>query len=357
MANALPLTELHRARGARLGPARGSIVPLDHGDPEAEHAALRRAAGLVDRSAIGKAVVTGRDRAAFLQGMLSNDVKALQPGQGCRAAFLDLHGKVLALVAVHALADRLWLGLPEGLTEKTLQTLDRYLISEKAAFEPADEAFVVLVLAGPEARAVLERASGRAPALAPGAHEEVALAGTAVRVIRRAEPETPGLECWVPAPAGEAVWDALLAAGARPAGFDAWEALRIEAGEPVYGQDVDDTVILPETRLEALVSYTKGCYIGQEVVARVKYRGHVNRGLAGLVLAGDRLPDAGAAILAGGRDVGRVTSAARSPSLGAPIALGYLRREHWTPHTPVEVAHPDGPIPARVSTLPFVNPA
>ena len=113
-------------------------------------------------------------------------------------------------------------------------------------------------------------------------------------------------------------------------------------------------MILPETRLEALVSYTKGCYIGQEMVARVKYRGHVNRALSGLVIEGERVPGAGARSWWTGKEVGRVTSAVRSLALGRPIALGYVRREHFEPGTAVTVVDGDGEQPARVAALPFV---
>jgi aminomethyltransferase len=133
--------------------------------------------------------------------------------------------------------------------------------------------------------------------------------------------------------------------------------LRIEAGIPVYGRDVDDTVILPETRLDALVSYTKGCYIGQETVARVKYRGHVNRGLSGLILEGDRVPSRDDTITAEDKEVGRVTSAVRSIALGRPVALGYVRREHFEPGSAVSVKIGESLVPARVAELPFVRPA
>ena len=135
------------------------------------------------------------------------------------------------------------------------------------------------------------------------------------------------------------------------------DALRVEAGILVYGPDVDDTLILPEARLDALVSYTKGCYIGQETVARVKYRGHINRGVSGLVVSGDEVPSHGDLILADDKEVGRITSAVRSIALGKPIALGYIRREHFEPGSPVSVKIGDRRVPAHVAALPFVPPA
>jgi folate-binding protein YgfZ len=353
----LALHDLHVSRGAALGEQSGWLVPLHYGDPAAEYRALRDSAGLIDRSMLGKVTVTGRDRQAFLQGMLTNDVKALPPGQGTAAAFLDAHGKVKALLHVYVLEDRLLLELPETLTDKTLQTLDHFLISEKAYFEAADEAFAVLAVQGPAARPILSRLAGRDIDLAPFHHVEVAIAGAPVRVIHRREAGVPGFHCWTIALHAGALWEALADAGARPVGMEALDALRVEGGVPWYGRDVDDSMIFPETRLEALVSYHKGCYIGQEVVARVKYRGHVNRALSGLVIEGDRVPAAGARVVVDASDVGRITSAVRSPALGRPIALGYVRREHFEPGTAVTIHDAGHTVGATVAALPFVEPA
>lgn len=323
----------------------------------AEYRAAREGVALFDRSALGKVSVTGRDRLAFLQGMLTNDVKGLAPGQGAPAAFLDALGKVMALLVVYAATDRVLIELPASLTEKTLQTLDRYLISEKAVFEAVDDAFTILSLQGPAARGLLEGLAGVRLELPPYGHAEVTIGGAPARVIDRAEGPAPGFHCWVPVEHSAAVRRAVEAAGAVTAGAETLDVLRVEAGQPWYPQDVDDSVILPETRLDALVSYTKGCYIGQEVVARVKYRGHVNRALSGLVIEGGRVPDQDARVTAEGKDVGRVTSAVRSIALGRPIALGYVRREHFEPGSAVTVTDGGGAQPARVATLPFVAAA
>ncbi len=324
-----------------------------------QYRAVREAAGLIDRSAVGKAEVEGRDRASFLQGMLSNDVKALAPGQGCPAAFLDAHGKVMALLHVYALPDRILLELPPGLTQKTLLLLDKYLISEKASFEPMDEAWAVLSLQGPGAPALLAATAGRALDLAPHAHVEATLAGADARIVQRAEfGALPGYFVWTASSHAAGIRAALLAAGARLVEPEVAEILRVEAGVPAYGQDVDESVLLPETGLEQVVSYTKGCYIGQELVARVKYRGHVNRALTGLRLEGERVPAPGATIVTGDREsdreIGRVTSAVHSLALGAPIALGYVRREHREPGEVVSVRVGDDLVPGRVSVLPFI---
>ena len=357
MPNPLALNDLHRSENARLRDISGWLQPADYGDVAAEHGAVMTGAGVTDRSMLGKATVTGRDRAAFLQGMLSNDVKALGPGQGCPAAFLDAVGKVVSLLAVYALEDRMLLELPAGSTEKFLQAIDKFLISEKAEFEASDEAYAILAVQGPKAGEVLARVAGAALPRDPYAHTLVSIAGAPVRVISRTEAVTPGFHCWTAPAQAAALWRALRDAGGVPVGADAAEILRVEAGLPAYGADVDDTVILPETRLDALVSYTKGCYIGQETVARVKYRGHINRGLSGLVLTGDEVPSRGDAVLAEDKEVGRITSAVRSIALGRAIALGYVRREHFEPGTPVSVKTGDTLVSAHVAALPFVRAA
>jgi folate-binding protein YgfZ len=356
MARELALGSMHRQAGALMADVCGWELPVHYGDPRAEQQAVRAGAGLVDRSLVGKAVVTGRDRAAFLQGMLSNDIQALAPGQGCPAAFLDAHGKVMALLDVYALEDRLLMALPPGLTDRILQLLDRYLISEKASFEAADDAWVVPEVIGPGARAIVARLLGRELALAPHEHMAGEVTGAPVRVVASGMPGVPGYGCWTAPEHGPAVWGALRTAGALPVGSEAYDAIRVECGVPSYGHDVDETVLLPETGLEHLASYTKGCYIGQEVVARVKHRGHVNRALAGFIIAGPRVPASGARVVAQGKDVGRVTSAVRSEALGAPIALGYVRREHLEPGTELEVLDAAGAAPAKVAALPFVGP-
>jgi folate-binding protein YgfZ len=322
-----------------------------------QHRAAMTGAGVIGRSMLGKVTVTGRDRAAFLQGMLSNDVKALQTGQGCPAAFLDAHGKVVSLLVVYALEDRILLELPASSTDKFLEVIDKFLISEKAYFEAADDAYAIVAVQGPGALKMLAELSGATLDLAPYAHTEVTIAGAPVRIARRREAVTPGFHCWTAAGHGEALGKVLREAGAVRVGAQALETLRVEAGIPEYGVDVDETVILPETRLDELVSFTKGCYIGQETVARVKYRGHINRGLSGMVLEGERLPAHGDAITAEDKEIGRVTSAVRSIALGKPIALGYIRREYFAAGTVVTVVTGEGPVQARVAELPFIRPA
>jgi folate-binding protein YgfZ len=356
MPNQLPLHNVHRERGTSFGEIDGWQVPLHYGDPAAEYRAMREGVGVIDRSMLGKVTVTGRDRQAFLQGMLTNDVKGLTAGKGTAAAFLDALGKVMVLLTVYALDDRLLIELPPSFTEKTLERLDHFLISEKVYFEAADSAFAIIAVQGPASGDLLSRLAGQTLALAPYEHVEVVIAGEPVRVIHRREGGVVGFHCWTAAAHGAALW-AAISAVAVPVGMQALDTLRVEAGVPWYGRDVDETLIFPETRLEQLVSFTKGCYIGQEVVARVKYRGHINRGLSGLLIEGDRVPGAGARVVGAGKEIGRVTSAVWSFALGRPIALGYVRREHFEPGSPVDVDDGGVIVQAKVAALPFIEPA
>lgn len=307
-----------------------------------EYRAARDAVALVDHPDLGVVEVTGRDRAKFLHALLSNDVAALAPGQGCAATLLDIHGKIQAVLSVLAFGERILLVTPPAMAAKLVEALDHYLFAEKVVLRDASEETALFRLAGPQAPATAERLAG-------------ALADAATSLVRGGG-ETGGPEVWVAAARSAAarVREALVAAGARPLGAAALESLRIEAGTPRFGEDVDGTVLLPEIASEHLVSHTKGCYPGQEVVVRVRDRGHVNRHLRGLVLEGDVVPPRGAEVVAGDAVVGQVTSATRSLGLGRPIALAFLRRQ-VEPGARVEVRAGAAALPATVSDLPFAR--
>jgi folate-binding protein YgfZ len=353
MTSRLALHDAHVAAGATVEPVGGWHTPLTYGDAAAEYRAVREAAGVVDLGARGVLEVSGRDRSKFLHALLTNAVTALAPGGGCAAALLDAHGKVQVILAVLVLDDRILLVTPPGTAAGTVEALDRYLFAEKVALRDASEETARLLLAGPQAPALAERLTGARPPEAPWASVAATLDGVGVRVVAGGG-ETGEREVWllVPAAAGARAWDAARDAGARPVGLVAWESLRIETGTPRFGHDVDDTVLLPEIPFEHLVSHTKGCYPGQEVVVRIRDRGHVNRLLRGLVLEGGRVPAAGAAVEVDGAAVGRVTSATRALGLGRPIALAFVRRTHG-PGARVAVRVDGEPVVATVTELPF----
>ena len=331
-------------------------TPLDYGDATAEYDAVRRRVGLLDRGDRGLIEATGRDRAAFLHALLSNEIKALTPGQGCAATLLDIHGKVQVTLLVWVLDDRIVLVTPPGMAATTYEQLDKYLFAEKVALDDVSGSRTLLMVAGPDAPALVTRLTGSALSDTPWSHAAAVLDGSEVRLVRGTG-ETGEPEAWImsDAAAGARVWEALIAAGARPVGQTALETLRIEAGTPRFGRDVDPSVLLPEIPFDALVSQTKGCYPGQEVVVRIRDRGHVNRHLRGLLLDGVDVPEAGAEVWTDAGSIGRITSATRSPALGRAVALAFVRRSHAEPGTRVEVRRDGRALGATVSALPFAR--
>lgn len=331
-----------------------SEPPTRVDEARAEYEAVRRGAGLIDRGDWGVVEVTGRDRATFLHAMLSNEVKSLAPGQGCAATLLDIHGKVQVIAAVWVLEDRILLATPPGMAEKLQEALDRYLFAEKVSLRNATGEMAFVVLAGPETPSLVSRLTALALPDAAWSHVAASLGGAAIRVIRGGA-ETGEVEAWLVSSAedGPGIRLAAIAAGARPVGPVAEESLRIEAGTPRFGHDADPSVLLPEIPSAHLQSDTKGCYPGQEVVVRIRDRGHVNRQLRGLVLEGERVPSRGAEVLVDGTSIGHVTSAAWSYALERPVALAFVRRQHAGHGTAVAVRVGASTVGASVSDLPF----
>ncbi|HEU5193921.1 MAG TPA: glycine cleavage T C-terminal barrel domain-containing protein [Methylomirabilota bacterium] len=325
-------------------------------DARAEYAAVRNGVGVIDRRDAGVIDVTGRDRASFLHALLSNEVKALAPGQGCAATLLDVHGKVQVLLLVWVLEDRILLVTPPGLAATTLEALDKYLFSEKVVLEEATEQWALFLAAGPAAPALVQRLTGAPPEARAWSSAAAKLDGIDVRLVRGGG-ETGEAEVWVAAPRSEAdrVLKTLTAAGAVPVGAAALESLRIETGALRFPADIGPAVLLPEVPFADLVSQTKGCYPGQEVVVRIRDRGHVNRHLRGLVLEGEVVPPAGSEILVGDAAIGAVTSATLSLGLGRPLALGMVRRQQAEPGTAVGVRIGERVVPATISDLPFTR--
>jgi folate-binding protein YgfZ len=324
--------------------------------PSEEYALVRRQVGFLDRADFGVLELTGRDRASFLHALVSNEIKALGPGQGCTATLLDIHGKVQVILYVWVADDRILVVTPPAMATKTAEALDHYLFSEKVAIEDVSREQALFVLAGPAARATVERLTGEVPPETAWSHVAAKLGEVPVRLVSGAG-ETGESEVWIMCALGDAsrVREALGGAGAQPIGRDAYESLRIEAGTPLYGHDVDESVMLPEIPFESLLSHTKGCYPGQEVVVRIRDRGHVNRMLRGLALEGDQVPPQGAEVAVEDATIGKVTSAAWSYGLSRPIALAFVRRQHAEPGSRVSVRFAGTTVAAAVSTLPFAR--
>ncbi len=314
-----------------------------YGDSTSEYRAARDEAGLVDLSERAVLEASGPARQSFLQGMLSNEVAALRPGSGCRAALLNPKGAVQALVRVLVEETIVTLEADAARLPALQHTLERHRVAAPVRFAVRETAVIAVI--GPRADAVLGAAGGTPPPAAPEAHVRTTLGGHELRIVRAGDLPRGGIALHVPKEHVSFVFERLRAAGARPTGREALDALRVEELRAWCGTDVSELNLLHETGLlTECHSPTKGCYLGQEIVARLSARGgHVNKALRGLRLTAPAR--AGDAVSAEAREVGRLTTAVVSPRLG-PIALGYVQRSHFAAGTSVEV----GGAPATVVT-------
>lgn len=330
----LALAALHSAAGARFEPRDGPPRLANYGEAPSEYRAMREDAGLVDLHDRGALEVTGATRQKFLHGLLSNEVASLQPGEGRAAALLAPKGGVLALLRVLADPRAVRLETSLGRLNVVMRWLEHHRVA--APVRLAVRPTAILAVLGPRAAGYLEATGARLPPEVTGAHLDTEVAGRPVRLVRAEDLPLPGLVLHLEPADASSVWSALLGAGARPVGRDALDAARIEALRPWYDEDLDETVLLHETGLLGeLHSPGKGCYVGQENVARLEGRGgHVSRALRGLRLSA-AVP-AGAPIRAEGRTVGRLTSSAVSPRLG-PIGMGLVHRSQFAPGSILQV--------------------
>jgi len=342
-----------------VGDVAGQSVVMHYGHIAGEYAALRAAAMLADRSARGRMRVSGARAAELITGLVTNDVAALTPGHGLYAASLNPKGRVIADLRIFALDDHLLIDAPPRAYAGWQAAVRKYVNPRLAPYRDESASLRDIGIFGLAARRVASALTGIAPEaleeLAPYAHVAAELDGGALAHIARVpDLELEGYEIFVPVEAHAALWQRALAAGALPAGLLAWEIARIEAGRPEWGIDIDESTIPQEANLDQLhaISYTKGCYVGQEVVARVHFRGHVNRHLRGLLCGrGEPPPEKAALLDADGKQVGEVRSSALSPRLGA-IALAMVRREA-EPGTVLRAQWTGGEVAAEVRALPF----
>lgn len=306
--------------------------------------ALRHGAAVVRRSDRGVLSVTGADRLTWLQGLLTNDVLALPEGGVCDAAYLTPQGRMIADLRVVNTADRVLLDVPASLAPALRARLDGLLFAEDASI--ADESGKLTLI---EAHGPMVAALAGDTLSAVGAGAQAIVHDHALGV--------PGVSIFALAGDAESFVAHLRAAGMPEVTLETLNVLRVEAGRPAFLVDMDEHTIPLEAGLEdRAISFTKGCYVGQEVIVRVMHRGQgrVVKKLVGLTVDAPAPPPANATITAGERDAGRVTSAVFSPALNRVIALGYLHRDFIEPGTAVAVSSPTGPVPARVTTLPFV---
>ncbi len=360
----LALNEFHKSLNARIEEFEGMELVADYGTPLAEHASLRESAGILDLSFRGRICLTGADRVRFLHGQVTNDIKGLRTGEGCYAALVNAKGKMESDLNIFSLLDELLLDFEPGRTSSISRRLEQYLVADDVQVVDVAPLYGLLSVQGPKAGQVLRdlRIADEAPA---GPFRFVkATDATAGEIYLMNQPRLglPGFDLFVPIASLGAVADKLIGAAKRMGGgvcgWHAFETARIEAGIPRFGVDMDESNFPLECGIEGrAVSFTKGCYLGQEIINRIHSIGHVNRELRGLRLANDLqpLPAKGDKLFCRGKDVGYVTSAVRSPSLGIPIALGYVRRETNQIGTELTLRTAGGESLARIVELPFVK--
>ncbi|MDE3225211.1 MAG: aminomethyltransferase family protein, partial [Nitrospirota bacterium] len=316
------LHDAHLARGAVMAETAGWEMPAHYGDPAAEHRSVRQCVGLADLFHRGKLRVTGDDRVKWLQSVISNDILPLQPGHGLYSSFLNHKGKMLTYFRVYAMADALMLEDVGEIGDATFQALRKFLLyGTKAKMENCAETWGHLLVSGPRAANLIKTAFGvdvsGLKSLDFVGHE---IDGRQALLIRTEETGEMDFEVLLPVDGLIAAWSSLTKAGAPMGlslfGTQARESLRLEAGLARVGKDLTEEIVPPEANLEGIAfSLSKGCYPGQEVVARMDTYGSVRRRLVGLTLKGSTVPPHGAKLFSGDREVGWVSSSALSPTL------------------------------------------
>jgi len=292
--------------------------------------------------------------------MVSNDIEKLTPGQGIAAAVLDIHGKILADIRILCAEDYLLLDLWESLKEKIVNHLNRYLIADEVEINDLTDRYGILSVQGPSSRDLLEGLLGTDKLPSTDlSHTEFQTGHGKTRLIRATHTGEEGfdiiLEIKDLLPIVSSIQEKGKPFSAQWVGCQVQEVLRIEAGIPRYGVDMDEDNLLLETGLDRAVSFHKGCYLGQEVIERIHSRGHVNRKLIGMVLEGDSAAKRADEIHGEKQQIGNVTSSVISPALKCPLALGYVHRDFTSPGTRVTIHRNGKTIPATVSSLPFYN--
>jgi len=337
-------------------------LPKDYGDLRGEYDAIRGGVAALDLSAAGKLQLSGKNAVQFLNGLVSNDVKSLEAGEGVLAAFPTLQGKLLALCRIYNLGTHLLLELDEINREKIFKNLSRFVAAGEFFLTDVSDHFALYSLQGPHSADLIETLTGEP--IDDGRQYRISerkISGTQVFIASHNRCGETGFDLFIPAEFAPKVLETVLTRGAvfgaRQAGSAAFEIARIEAGVLREGVDAGETYIILESELESAVSYTKGCYLGQEVIARIHWRGQPAKRLRGLLIdAGQSLPPGTEIYADDGKRVGEITSSARSFALDRVVALGYVHRYYLTPGTEFTLKQ-DGVEfgQAELIELPFVK--
>ena len=352
-----PLLAQHRSGGAEIGEYFGTLLPTRFGDVSPEYAAARRAVALVDTNYRADFSFSGPDAQRYLNAVLTSNVRDLKPGMGAVGLLLTPQGHILAEVETFAQADRILAVSHAMVRERTLSTFNKFIIMDDVALEDRTPSTGTLDLVGPRAAALISEMTGADIATMPTfAHIEARLGLIPCLIVRHTWIDHPAAMLVVAREHLTPLWKDLESRarvqGGSAAGMQAINSLRLESGTAWFGHDFDDKNIPHEAGLEhSHISYEKGCYTGQEIVERVRSRGHANRLLVTLQFAAANPPAPGTTLLHEGSEVGHVTSAGFSPVLGRRIGLGYVRREHSAIGTRMDASG----IPAEVIAPPLLT--
>jgi folate-binding protein YgfZ len=336
MMNLLFLHDAHASLNASFAEVNGMEVVDSYGNWLEEHQALTTSAGVFDLSFRSRVCVTGADRARWLNGQVTNNVKDLRTGAGVYAALVSAKGKIQSDLNIYQLRDELLLDFEPGMTESVVKRLETYIIADDVQLMDAAPHYGLLSAQGPQAEAVVKGLGlgVELPAQAMGFVSCGDVSKGEIYLMNHPRAGGKGFDLFVPKKELAGIFEKLQAAVRAVGGcFCGWRALetaRIEAGIPRYGADMDETNLAPEAGIEPrAISYSKGCYIGQEVIARIRTYGQVTKSLRGLKLADGltTLPARGDKLYFDGKEAGYITSALASPALKANIALGYVRKE------------------------------
>lgn len=351
--------EDHELAGALFGSVRGVDVVRHYGDPGAEYAAAVEGVALRDRSHRALLSLTGRAPVTTLSGVLTGrmprapveSAEECSKGRAEYSAVLTPKGRVIADLRAmwgwDSAEESVWLDVPAPALGALLEHLKRYLPPRLAAVEDVSSEWSFITVMGPDAASALGTvifgSDSVGVVLESMVEGDYLVSDLGERVIRSGEVDTPAWDLLTPGDRTGDVWRKLVDGGGRPVGVGVWDTLRVEAGRPCFGQDMDDSNLLPEVGLvDRAVDHAKGCYTGQEVIVRIRDRGHVNRTLRGLRLGDGPSPANDAELFHEGDVVGQVTTAVQSPRAGGGIALAYVRREVPAGGT-VNVSAADGP--------------
>ena len=338
-----PLITEHRAADAQLGDFSGCVLPESFSDFQAEYRAGRRSVALFDTNWHAILTLAGPDRVRYLNAMVTNNIQGLADGRGVFALLLNPQGHILVELEVYRQPDKLLTLSHASVRERTFSTLDKYIIMDNVDLEDLTEHAGSIAIEGPRAASIIQQAIGIAVEDLPEmAIQEVKVERIPCQFLRRSHFGQPGAEFLTRRDRLPSLWKKLLAGvrahGGQPIGMRTLNTLRLEAGVPWFPEDFNDSVIPHEAGLENThINFSKGCYTGQEIVERVRSRGHVNRRLVRLQFKfTGAQPAPGTKLRAASAEVGQVTSVAALPAGGFAIGMGYVRREHNAPGSVLE---------------------